>query len=69
VFAFAAGTFIYTNSAAAASAAEIDRDVKSALEKLYAEPASAKLFFYTCRRITARKPALTKDQVLEMFKM
>ena len=42
VFAFAAGTFIYTNSAAAATAAEIDRDVKSALKKLYAESASAK---------------------------
>jgi len=27
------------------------------------------LFFYTCRRVTARKPASTMDQVLEMFKM
>ena len=42
VLAFAAGTFMCPNSAAAATAAEIDRDVKSALEKLYAESASAK---------------------------
>jgi lipid-binding SYLF domain-containing protein len=41
VLAFAAGTFISPNSAAADSAAEIDRDVKSALEKLYAESFSA----------------------------
>lgn len=41
VLAFAAGTFISPN-AAAASAAEIDRDVKSALEKLYTKSASAK---------------------------
>lgn len=42
VLAFAAGTFISPNAAAAASAAEIDRDVKSALEKLYTKSASAK---------------------------
>ena len=42
VLLFAGGTFIYTNSASAASAAEIDRDVKGALEKLYAESPSAK---------------------------
>ena len=40
--AFAASTFVCSNSAAAATAAEIDRDVKSALEKLYAESASAR---------------------------
>lgn len=42
VLVFAAGTFISPNSAAAASAAEIDRDVKSALERLYAKSASAR---------------------------
>ncbi len=39
---FAAGTFIRPNSAAAATAAEIDRNVKNALEKLYEKSASAK---------------------------
>ncbi len=39
---FAAGTFISPNSAAAATAAEIDRNVKNALEKLYEKSASAK---------------------------
>ncbi|UCD86216.1 MAG: lipid-binding SYLF domain-containing protein, partial [Desulfobacterales bacterium] len=42
VLVFAAGTFISPNSAAADTAAEIDRDVKSALEKLYAKSASAR---------------------------
>jgi len=42
VLAFAAGTFISPNAAAAASAAEIGRDVKSTLEKLYTKSASAK---------------------------
>ena len=42
VLAFAAGTFMSPNAAVAASAAEIDRDVKSALGKLYAESSSAK---------------------------
>jgi lipid-binding SYLF domain-containing protein len=42
VLAFAAGTLISPNSAAGASAAEINRDVKSALERLYAKSASAK---------------------------
>jgi lipid-binding SYLF domain-containing protein len=42
VLALAAGTFMSPNSAAAATAAEIDRGVKSALEKLYAKSASAK---------------------------
>ena len=42
VLAFAAGTMIFPNSALSATAAEIDRDVKSALEKLYAESASAR---------------------------
>ena len=41
VFAFTAGALISLNSAAGASAAEINRDVKSALEKLYAKSASA----------------------------
>jgi len=40
--ALAAGTFIIPKAAAAATATEIDRDVKSALEKLYAESASAR---------------------------
>ena len=42
VLALAAGTFVSLNSAAAASAAEIDREVKSALEDLYGQSASAK---------------------------
>jgi hypothetical protein len=42
VFAFTAGTFISPKFSAAASAAEIDRDVTSALETLYAQSASAK---------------------------
>ncbi len=43
VLAFAAGTLISPNPAsAAASAAEINRDVKSALEKLYAKTPAAK---------------------------
>ena len=40
--AFAACTFISPNSARAATAAEINRDVKIALEKLYAKTSSAK---------------------------
>jgi lipid-binding SYLF domain-containing protein len=40
--ALAAGAFISPNSAAAATAAEIDRDVKSALEILYAKSPSAR---------------------------
>ena len=42
VLALAAGTFMRPNAAVAASAAEIDRDVKSALEKLYGQSASAR---------------------------
>ena len=42
VLAFAAATFISPNPARAASAAEINRDVKIALEKLYAKSSSAK---------------------------
>jgi lipid-binding SYLF domain-containing protein len=42
VLALAAGTFMSPNSAAAATAAEINRDVKSALEKLYGQSASAR---------------------------
>ena len=42
VIAFAAGIFISPNPARAASAAEINRDAKSALEKLYAKSSSAK---------------------------
>ena len=43
VLAFTTGTFIGPNpAAAAASAAEINRDVKSALEKLYAKSPKAK---------------------------
>jgi len=40
--AFAAGTLFGPNPAGAASAAEINRDVKNALEKLYAKSSSAK---------------------------
>jgi lipid-binding SYLF domain-containing protein len=39
---FTAGTFIPPNAAAAQTAAEIDRDVKSALKSLYAASPSAK---------------------------
>jgi lipid-binding SYLF domain-containing protein len=42
VLAIAAGTFISPNPAGAASAAEINRDAKSALEKLYAKSPKAK---------------------------
>ena len=42
VLAFTAATFISPNPTRAASAAEINRDVKIALEKLYAKSSSAK---------------------------
>jgi lipid-binding SYLF domain-containing protein len=42
VLAFAGGTFISPNPARAATAAEINRDAKSALEKLYAKSSKAK---------------------------
>ena len=42
VLGFAAATWVVPNSAAAAGAEEIDRDVKKALEKLYADSPSAK---------------------------
>ncbi len=42
VLAFATGTFISSNLARPASAADINRDVKSAIEKLYAQSPSAK---------------------------
>jgi len=41
VIAFAAGTFISPNPASAATAAEINRDAKIALEKLYAKSPKA----------------------------
>jgi len=42
MLALTAGTFMSANPAAAASAAEINRDAKSALEKLYGQSASAR---------------------------
>jgi lipid-binding SYLF domain-containing protein len=42
VLAFAAATLMSPNSAAAATAVEINRDVKSALEKLYGQSASSR---------------------------
>ncbi len=42
VLAFAASTFISPNPVRAATAAEINRDVKIAIEKLYAKSSSAK---------------------------
>ena len=42
VLALAPGPFIRPNSAAAATAAEIDSNVKNALEKLFAKSASAR---------------------------
>jgi lipid-binding SYLF domain-containing protein len=43
MLAFAAGTFMSPKSAEAATAAEISRDVKIALEHLYAKSASARV--------------------------
>ncbi len=43
VLAFAGGTFISPNPAMGATAAEINRDAKSALEKLYAKSPSGTL--------------------------
>jgi len=42
VLVFAAGPFLSPNPARAATAAEINRDVKSALEKLYAKSSAAR---------------------------
>jgi lipid-binding SYLF domain-containing protein len=42
VLVFTASTMIFPNSAVSATAAEINRDVKSALDKLYAVSATAK---------------------------
>ena len=42
ILAFAAGTFISPNPAAAATASEINRNAKGALEKLYAKSPKAK---------------------------
>ncbi len=42
ILAFAAGTAVSPNPAAAATAAEIDRDVKNALESLYGRSSTAK---------------------------
>jgi lipid-binding SYLF domain-containing protein len=51
VVAFAAGTLLGPNPARAASAAEIDRDAKTALEKLYAKSPSAKTMGQKARGI------------------
>ena len=53
LFAFTAGTFTSPNAVDAATAAEIDRDVKSALEKLYAESTSARAMLIVMVQISA----------------
>jgi lipid-binding SYLF domain-containing protein len=59
VLAFAAGTFISPNQSAAATAAEINRDAKSALEKLYAKSPKAKALGEKARGILVF-PGITK---------
>ena len=51
VLGFAAPTFMSPNPAAAASAEEIDRDVKIALEKLYAKSYAAKALGETAKGV------------------
>jgi lipid-binding SYLF domain-containing protein len=51
VLGFAAPTFMSPNPAAAASAEEIDRDVKIALEKLYAKSLAAKALGETAKGV------------------
>ncbi|MGB5748315.1 MAG: lipid-binding SYLF domain-containing protein [Desulfobacterales bacterium] len=55
----AAGTFVSLKSAAAASAAEIDREVKSTLEDLYRQSASAKAMGQKAKAILVF-PSITK---------
>jgi lipid-binding SYLF domain-containing protein len=59
VLAFAAGTFINPNQSAAATPAEINRDAKSALEKLYAKSPKAKTLGEKARGILVF-PSITK---------
>ena len=59
VLAFAAGTFISPNQSAAATAAEINRDAKSALEKLYAKSPKAKTLGEKAKGILVF-PSITK---------
>jgi lipid-binding SYLF domain-containing protein len=59
VLAFAAGTFISPNQSAAATAAEINRDAESALEKLYAKSPKAKTLGERARGILVF-PSITK---------
>jgi lipid-binding SYLF domain-containing protein len=59
VIAFAAGTLISPNPARAASAAEINRDAKSALNKLYAKSSLAKTLGEKAKAILVF-PAITK---------
>jgi lipid-binding SYLF domain-containing protein len=59
VLAFAAGTFISPNQSAAATAAEINRDAKSALETLYAKSPKAKTLGEKARGILVF-PSITK---------
>lgn len=59
VLALAGGTFVSLNSAAAASAAEIDREVKTALEDLYRQSASAKTMGQKAKAILVF-PSITK---------
>ncbi len=59
VLALAAGTFVSLNSAAAASAVEIDREVKTALEDLYRQSASAKAIGEKAKAILVF-PSITK---------
>jgi lipid-binding SYLF domain-containing protein len=59
VLAFAAGTFISPNQSAAATSAEINRDAKSALERLYAKSPKAKTLGEKARGILVF-PSITK---------
>jgi lipid-binding SYLF domain-containing protein len=59
VLAFAAGTFIRPNPAQAASAAEIDRNVKSALQSLYAQTPASKALGEKAKGILVF-PSITK---------
>ena len=59
LLALAAGTFVSLNSAAAASAAEIDREVKTALEDLYRQSTSAKTIGEKAKGILVF-PSITK---------
>jgi lipid-binding SYLF domain-containing protein len=63
VFAFAASTLIGANPARAASAAEINRDAKKALERLYKKSSAAKALGEKAKAILVF-PSITKGGFL-----